>query len=177
MWKTIAAPLATLAAAALLAACPISQTATGGGGGPGGSDDESSGGDGGPDGTANGTGCTIPTSNGGMLCTEISLCPSLTVNQNSFAGCGFQPGGKTINLQCECSGYLCSAGTTTTCAAVEQILSTESANQVCLQLSTGGCVFEGLSGGSSTGSGSSGCNQACASTCLGDPNCTQGCGC
>ena len=165
-----------LGALALLAACNFApQTGSGGGQGPvptpTGSDAGKS------SDAATGGGCTVQTTGGSMLCETISVCPGVTVNQATFNQCGFLIAGKAIDLECECSGYLCSAGTTTTCAAAELILKEQNSDAVCNQLSTGGCVFEVLSGGSGSGSGTSGCNEACASECVGDPTCTAACGC
>lgn len=156
---------------------PTPSTGTGGGpmgGGGGGDSGSATGGDGGG-GTVGGSNCTIQTTSGVLLCEGISSCPSLTVSQNAFTQCGFLIGGSTINLECECSGYLCSAGATPTCAAAATVLMQQSSTEVCAQLSSGGCEYEGLGGGS--GTGSSGCNTTCESSCNGDPNCTQACGC
>ena len=112
-----------------------------------------------------------------MLCETISACPGVTVGQNAFAGCGFRVAGHAIDLECECDGYLCPAGMTTTCAQVSTILARETAAEVCDQLSNGRCSIElptGDAGGSSSGAG---CDQACTSLCAGDPTCTRACGC
>jgi hypothetical protein len=159
---------------ALLAACNF-QPPTGSGGGQshGGS---SGGGDGGVKvDAATGAECSIPTMSGAMLCETINLCPGLTVDQNAFNGCGFLVAGKTIDIECECSGYLCSAGTLPTCAAAKLVLAEQSATQICSQLSSGGCNIELMTSGS--GSGQGGCNESCASLCQGDPTCTASCGC
>jgi hypothetical protein len=150
----------------LFAACV--QAGTGGGGG----DDGGAAGDSGA--TAL-TDCTIQTTSGVMLCESLSTCPSVTVSQNTFTQCGFLVVGSAVELECECSGYLCSAGTITTCGVAEQILTQQTSVEVCNQLSAGGCHFEGLSGGS--GTGSAGCNTTCMSSCVGDPQCVQACGC
>jgi hypothetical protein len=159
---------------------PTPSTGTGGGpmgpmGGGGGGDSGSPGADGGGGGSVSGSNCTIQTTSGVMLCEGISRCPSLTVSQNAFTQCGFLIGGTTIDIVCECSGYLCSAGATPTCAAAATVLMQQSSNEVCAQLSSGGCAIEGLGGGS--GTGSSACSTTCESSCNGDPNCIQACGC
>ena len=145
---------------------------SGGGLDPGGGRPRPPAGDSGVDATTGGD-CIIQTAGGVMLCETISRCPRVVVNQTSFNDCGFLIQGGAIDLECECSGYLCAASPTTTCAAVSQLLAQETASQVCSQLSSGGCQFEGLSGGSGKG----GCDTACSSQCVGDPTCVQGCGC
>jgi len=138
-------------APAALARCNFQEVPPGGGGGPSQGGGGGSGGDGAAPDSATGGNCTIQTSSGVMLCEQLSLCPKLTVNQNSFAGCGFLVSGKALDLECECSGYLCSAGATS-CASAGEILSTLNANVVCGQLGDGGCSFEGLSGFGGSGS-------------------------
>lgn len=165
-----------LGALALLAACNF-EPPKGSGGGEGPSPTPSGSDAGKVADAATGGGCTIQTTSGAMLCENISSCPGLTVNQNEFNQCGFLIAGKAINLECECSGYLCSAGTTTTCAAAELILEQQNSDAVCNQLSSGGCTFEMLSGGSGSGSGTSGCDETCASECVGAPACLAACGC
>jgi len=164
-----------LAALGLLAGCQVSQTAAGGSSPNGGGGGGGATGDGGAADAATGTNCTIQTTSGTMLCEETSLCPKLSVNQTTFDQCGFLVNGDKLDLECECSGYLCNAGPTPTCAAAATILEQQTSVSVCNQLSAGGCQFEGLSGGS--GSGSSACNTACSSQCVGDPVCLTGCGC
>jgi len=160
-----------------LTACPIQETSTAGGG-PGKGDSGTPGSDAGNgSGGATGGQCDVQTTSGVTLCETISLCPSLAVSQNTFNQCGFRINGNVLDLECECSGYLCSAGTLASCAAAATVLGTETSNDLCNQLSTGGCTFEGLSGGTGTGSGASTCNTTCESQCVGDPNCIQGCGC
>jgi hypothetical protein len=70
----------------------------------------------------------------------------LMVDQNAWHGCGFLLNGKVVALVCECSGYLCTAGSTPTCATASKLLSEGSARLTCNQLTSGGCVFEGLGG-------------------------------
>jgi len=167
--------IAAAVALVVVGCVPSASTGTGGGpnGGGGGGDSGSAGSEGG--GSASGSDCIIQTTSGVMLCEGISKCPTLTVSQNAFSQCGFRTGGAAIDLECECSGYLCSAGATPTCAAAATVLMQQNSDEICNQLSSGGCVYEGLSGGS--GTGSAGCNTTCESTCNGDPNCTQACGC
>ena len=174
MPKLRALPLPALAlVVGVLVGC-IAPVPPGSGGGPnpGGGRPPPAAGDSGADAPTGGS-CTLQTAGGATLCETISRCPGVVVNQASFNGCGFLIQGGAIDLECECSGYLCAASPTTTCAAVSQLLAQETASQVCSQLSSGGCQFEGLSGGSGKG----GCDTACSSQCVGDPTCVQGCGC
>jgi hypothetical protein len=112
-----------------------------------------------------------------MLCEGLTTCPTLAVDQNAWHGCGFLLNGKVVALVCECSGYICTAGSTPTCSTASKLLSEGSADLTCNQLTSGGCVFEGLGGvGSGTGTNGS-CDTTCESQCTGDPTCIQACGC
>jgi hypothetical protein len=157
------------------------QVGTGGGGVPGedgGSAGEGGAADGGLSGSdaSGGTNCTVQTTSGTMLCEGLGRCPSVTVDQNAFTQCGFTQSGAAAIFECECSGYLCSGGMAATCSGAAALLVGQTSVEICNQLSAGGCVFEAFSTGGS-GAGSSTCNTACESTCVGDTACIQGCGC
>ena len=106
--------------------------------------------------------------------TGISSCPSITVNQGTFSQGGILTHTGTLDVECECGGYLCPLGSASTCAQVSAGLATGSATSVCNQLNSGGCRFEGIATGSGTGGG---CDTGCASQCVGEPTCLAACGC
>jgi hypothetical protein len=177
MWKSmrLGACAGLVVVASAVAACTIPEVVTGGGGSSGGGDAGGEGGTGsGTSGTVTGKGCTIQTTGGAFLCTGISTCPPITVDQATFSQCGFLTNTGTLDVECECGGYLCPLGTASTCAQVSSRLATGSATSVCDQLTTGGCRFEGIATGSGSGGG---CDTGCASQCLGDSSCLAACGC
>src|SRR4051794_10610798 len=57
------------------------------------------------------SGCATDSATGLMLCTAISLCPSLAVDHDLYPHCGFRPAGNTLDLECVCGDYLCPVGT------------------------------------------------------------------
>jgi hypothetical protein len=137
--------------------------------------------------SAMGAGCNVQTSGGVTLCTAISLCPSLSIDPATFSGCGFRIRGDVLDLECECSGFLCPIGAPTTCAEAATLLSQQNADSVCSQEGQGTCIQEApaattttsADGGTTTSTmgTSSGCDQTCESECVSDPNCIQACGC
>jgi hypothetical protein len=165
-------------AAAVLTGC-FFVDGGGGLGPPGGADGgNAAGGDGGGDGGAKGVDCTITTTNGATLCQGTTECPTATVSQNSWSGCGYKISGKSLDLECECSGFLCPIGTPmpTTCAAANELLITETLSNVCGAAAQGTCVNELFSSDASTSSGN--CDMTCAASCAtGDVTCMQFCGC
>jgi hypothetical protein len=115
------------------------------------------------------------------LCTGITACPGLTVDQGAYGGCGFRLGGASAyDLECLCAGgQLCPIGAATSCTTAQQLLEQEqSALVVCQQVSGGGCLSPSGSGGSGSSSGglSAAC-QTCVDNCGGSPACYMSCGC
>jgi hypothetical protein len=155
--------------------------ANGGGGGSSGSAGSSTSGssasDGGVDGDSaisNGLACITQTTSGLSLCEHVAACPALTVNASTFPECGFLQSGSQFELLCECSGYLCSAGTLSSCSAAASVLASDNGIAICNQVSAGTCTLEGTTVG---GGVSSSCSATCEQTCVGDPACITACGC
>jgi hypothetical protein len=140
--------------------------------------------------TASGTNCgTDPTTNV-TLCTGISSCPTVVVDENVFPECGFDLTGTGVYLVCLCSGYLCpiGQGQPTTCAEAAALLQASNEGTACGEASNGQCALvssgtgttgtTGSTGTTTTDAGSgSGCDETCESMCAGEPDCIQLCGC
>jgi hypothetical protein len=149
-----------------------------GAGNPGSGKGSSVGGDGGKGdgGAVKGVDCNVPTTFGVTLCQAVNKCPSATVNQGSWMGCGYWVNGSVLDLECECSGFLCPIGSVATCAEASELLLTSSATNVCAAASQGTCKNELFSPDAS--SSSPNCDQTCLSMCpSGDQTCIEYCGC
>ena len=156
-----------------LAGCSGFGLSTGDGSGGGGS-----GGTGGSGGSTSasvtGVDCGSDPDTGATLCLGISACPGFLVDTDSFPNCGFRISGSAIDLECLCTGELCSAGATT-CTAVEQVMKTETYVDVCNTLSDGLCTD--VSSGTAPDAAAKACTQNCVSMCAGDPTCIAACSC
>jgi len=133
---------------------------------------------------ASGTGCTQDPTTGITLCTGLSECSSIAIDQSALAGCGFRvhAGSALIDLECLCGTDLCPIGVPDTCAQASTLLSGLTSLVVCEQDSEGKCVQEeaaeaGTSTGSGTTSTTSTCNNQCLVSCGAAPDCQQLCGC
>ena len=123
-----------------------------------------------------GAGCVTTAQAGITLCSAISICPSLVVDQDVFPDCGFRIQGQTLDLECDCSGAVCPIGVPVTCTQAAQLLQQQqSATNVCTQVSEGRCT-QGAAPAPS-GTGTSTCDTACRDGCGGDPSCWKACGC
>jgi hypothetical protein len=143
------------------------------------SDDASTGG-------TEGTGCGEDPTTGVVLCTGITECSSLSVDQSALGGCGFRihTGSNVIDLECLCGTYLCPIGVPDTCAEASTLLASQTSLEVCEQASEGKCTQEesaeaGTSTGTSSGASSTTgtCNNECLVSCGAEPDCQQLCGC
>lgn len=133
---------------------------------------------------ASGTGCSQDPTTGITLCTGLSECSSITIDQSALGGCGFRvhAGSALIDLECLCGTDLCPIGVPDTCAQASTLLSGLTSLVVCEQDSQGKCVQEeAAEAGASTGSGTTGttgtCNNQCLVSCGAEPDCQQLCGC
>ena len=133
---------------------------------------------------ASGTGCSQDPTTGITLCTGLSECSSIAIDQSALAGCGFRvhAGSALIDLECLCGTDLCPIGVPDTCAQASALLSGLTSLVVCEQDSEGKCVQEeaaeaGTSTGSGTTSTTSTCNNQCLVSCGAAPDCQQLCGC
>ena len=124
-----------------------------------------------------GTGCGTEVTTGVVLCTGVTSCPDITVDQTALIGCGFRiNGGDSYDIECGCNGYLCPLGAPTTCDEATQLLSNQLVSEVCEQVSEGHCTQpEGTT--TTTTTTTSTCDQTCASMCVGAAPCLQLCGC
>ncbi len=130
-----------------------------------------------------GLGCGLEQETNTILCSAVSPCPNLFVNQDAYPGCGFRVQGSTFDLQCACGADLCPIGTPRTCMQAKQLLDNQNRLLVCAQANEGRCLATGKGSGSSTPSPSStntrGCDPQCMVDCArsGSGNCNFVCGC
>jgi hypothetical protein len=175
------APLAILAVLVAAPAC-LQQISTGTG------TTDSSGGGGtastaAPAGTTPvGGACGTDSQTGVTLCSQISTCPDITVDQSSLSGCGFKiHAGAVIDLECLCNGEaLCPIGVADTCAEASALLANADLFSICSETAQSRCTAVGGEAGAapvSTAQGSSTCDRLCESECAGSPDCIQLCGC
>jgi hypothetical protein len=132
-------------------------------------------------GASTGTGCGTDSTTGATLCVSTTQCPNVSVDQVVFPECGFYITGATTYLACVCAGSLCPIGQPTTCAQAAALLSATNEGSVCGEMTNGQCTALAASAtDASTAAASdagSGCDQSCYSTCAGEPDCIQLCGC
>jgi len=93
-------------------------------------------------GAPTGSGCSADPDTGITLCTGISTCPGLTVDQDLFPGCGFRihDAADVIDLECACYGQICPIGIATTCDQATALMQNQSQYTVCLQVNEGRCT-------------------------------------
>jgi hypothetical protein len=131
-------------------------------------------------GTPTGTGCiTDPTTNV-SLCTGSTECPSVNVDQSVYPQCGYFFNGGLVYLACLCAGDLCPIGQPATCAQAAALLQSSNEGTVCAEVNNSGCtvVTSGAATDATTASDAgSGCDETCYSSCAGEPDCIQLCGC
>jgi hypothetical protein len=124
------------------------------------------------DGASSNTGADcVDFGSGVVLCTSISLCPSIAVDHDLYPNCGFRIPGNSIDLECVCDNALCPVGSALSCTQARNLLDSQAEVIVCAQAAEGRCAA--LSVRNSVSS----CNQSCAADCVGDPACLKLCGC
>lgn len=146
--------------------------------------------DGGGDASVVGAGCGVEGESGAQLCRATALCPNVVVDGETLPHCGFRIRGAIVDLVCACGQALCSMGVYTTCAQAARLLTTQTEQQVCIQVNENRCTpvptsaSSGSGGGSSGGGGGSGsgnnkpgCDKACVAECGGGSACASVCGC
>lgn len=140
-------------------------------------------GEGGVDGGGvTGAGCGIESQSGATLCVATTMCPEVVVDTDSFPNCGFRIRGSTVDLVCGCGDSVCPMGIFNNCAQAADLLTTQTAQGVCVQVTEGRCqaVASSSSSSSSTSSGSTKdprCDQECVQQCGGGAACASVCNC
>jgi hypothetical protein len=105
------------------------------------------------------------------ICTDVSLCPGISISQTQLPNCGYSIHGNVIDPECLCYGSMCPVGVPQSCADMQALLATGiTSNIVCEQYASGKCSNQGNQGEPST------C-QVCKNNCDGNPTCLQNCGC
>jgi len=131
--------------------------------------------------TVRGLGCGLEPETNTILCSAVSVCPNLIVNQDQYPGCGFRVSGTTFDLQCACGADLCPIGTPRTCTQAKQLLDNQNRLLVCAQTNEGRCLTTGKATGTPAPSSTNtrGCDPQCMVECArsGAGNCNFVCGC
>lgn len=124
-----------------------------------------------------GSNCATDSTGTVTLCQGISTCPSVTVDPAAFPNCGFLVDGTSVlDVECVCSGFLCSIGVPQTCADVTSLLNAQTELGVCSQVSEGRCISLTPSTVDASVSTST-CTSECQQQCSGEPDCLVACGC
>jgi hypothetical protein len=123
--------------------------------------------------TQGGSGCAEDPATRIVLCEQIDACPGVLVDQGAYPNCGFRlRAGSAMDLECFCGDALCPVGVPKSCADAKQLLSAQSALQVCQHQSDGNCLTL-----LPADAGMASPCAACATQCGGTPACFQACGC
>jgi hypothetical protein len=156
---------------------------------------DSSGGGTGTAPASTGTGAATPTGGlcgtdpqtGVTLCSQISLCPSITVDQNTLSGCGFKiHPGPVIDLECLCNQEaLCPIGVADTCDQASALLASADLFSICEQTAQSRCAAVGTDASVPAFNSTQNnpmqnpgtCDKTCEAECAGEPDCLQLCGC
>ncbi len=125
-----------------------------------------------------GLGCFLETTTQTVLCSGIKACPEIWLDPELFPTCGFRPALGVLDVECACSGLLCSAAVATKCEDVVNMLATQNQWNTCLQAAEGRCVDTGTGyvEGSSSPTKTKVCDEDCRIRCV-DDSCLRRCGC
>jgi hypothetical protein len=132
-----------------------------------------------------GANCGIESGSGQQLCQATSLCPTLVVDTTALPHCGFRIKAGATELVCACGDMICSMGAYTTCTQAASLLTSQTEQQVCAQLSEDRCSKgtaaapdgTGTSGTSGTSGAGGTCDHQCLQECGGGGGCASICGC
>jgi hypothetical protein len=117
---------------------------------------------------ASGSNCTNITEEY-AICTDVSLCPGVSIDQTKFPQCGYSVHDDAIDPECLCYGMMCPMGAPGSCTDMAGILASTSWDAVCQQYAGGHCL-------DIAGSGQTAC-AVCKQNCAGNPACLSSCGC
>jgi hypothetical protein len=130
-----------------------------------------------------GGGCGIEENTGAQLCRAVSECPNVVVDSEAMPHCGFRIRGAVIDIVCGCGTAICTMGTFASCTEAAQLLSANTEQGVCVQLSEDRCVESTSSaapsttGTSGTTSSNPACDTQCVKDCGGGASCASVCNC
>jgi hypothetical protein len=180
----------------LVVACTAQQVLDGVGIGDGSSQDSGVAVDAGSDADAAvlGASCGVENGTGLILCRATDQCPTVVVDAEAFPDCGYRIRGSVVDLVCACGTQLCSMGVYLTCAQAAQLLTSQTEQAVCQQVSENRCTTvdstssssssssstsssSSSSTSSSGSSGKAGCDRGCLADCGGGAACASVCGC
>jgi hypothetical protein len=103
-----------------------------------------------------------------------------------YPECGYFFNGGLVYLACLCGSVsLCPIGQPTTCAQAAALLQSnnegtacaEANNNRCTGLTSGMATTDATTIGTTASDAGSGCDETCYSSCAGEPDCIQLCGC
>jgi hypothetical protein len=175
--KHVVASMSLFFTAVAIAACSGASIGTGDGSGTGG---QGAADGGGADSGIRGLGCGTEVETRTVLCSGVSVCPGLVVDQDVYPGCGFRVNGSTFDIQCACAKDLCPLGTPRTCTDAKKLLDQQNRLLVCAQANEGRCISTSSSTKPTPSSTNNrGCDPQCMVECArtGASNCSFVCGC
>lgn len=162
--------IAFVLASCVLAACALPELIAGQGNKSDAGVTADGGGDAGP--AVTGLGCGAEIETGIPLCVATSACPTVVIDGQAFPTCGFRIRGSVVDLVCACGTQICAMGAYTTCAQAAQLLTSQTYQSVCAQVSEGRCVEA-----QGTGPTPSTCDRQCLQQCGGGAGCAALCNC
>lgn len=173
--RALGGVVAVVVAAATFAACALDGVSSGAGkGSDAGAAARDASADAAP--AIQGAGCGVEPESGVTLCAATSACPNVVVDTQAFPSCGFRIAGGTATLVCGCNGMVCPMGTYQTCAQAAELLTGQTLQGVCVQVSEGRCAA-GSGAPSSSGGTKTSCDRQCLAECGGGASCASVCGC
>jgi hypothetical protein len=129
--------------------------------------------------TVTGAGCGAERQTGTQLCIATSQCPNVVVDTQAMPSCGFRIRGSVADLVCACGTSICPMGIYTTCQQAAKLLTSQTEQQVCVQVNEGRCVdAPAQDAGKTSGTGTKQpCDRECMAQCGGGAACASVCNC
>lgn len=86
--------------------------------------------------------CGVDPETGVTLCVGNVNCPSVSVDQDLYPGCGYRlhADPTVLDLECACYGQVCPIGIASTCAQATALMQDQSQYTVCMQVNEGRCT-------------------------------------
>lgn len=91
---------------------------------------------------ATGIECGPDPDTGVILCVGNENCPSVSVDQDLYPGCGYviHADPTVLDLECSCYGQICPIGIASTCDQATALMQDQSQYTVCMQVDEGRCT-------------------------------------
>lgn len=86
--------------------------------------------------------CAADPDTGVVLCVGNANCPSVSVDQDLYPGCGYRihADPTVLDLECSCYGQICPIGIASTCDQATALMQDQSQYTVCMQVDEGRCT-------------------------------------